>query len=85
MTNRPLHLLSSPARAYSRGDVLARPSPVPATGGIYGWYFKRLLHPAIDPASCATFDGMWLLYVGIAPKAPGVGAPSTQTLRSRIR
>jgi hypothetical protein len=53
---------------------------------VYGWCFKQPPYP-IDTSRCATHDGLPLLYVGIAPKAPpGNGRPpSRQTLRSRIR
>ncbi|WP_246010901.1 GIY-YIG nuclease family protein [Nocardia mexicana] len=74
------------ARPYSRAEVLAKPSPVPAERGVYGWWFRRL--PAeIDAGCCATKDGLTLLYIGIGPsKPPSNGkAPSRQTIRSRIR
>jgi len=59
---------------------------VPARPGLYGWYFKQLPHP-VDTSRYVTRDGLALLYVGIAPKAPPRNgrAPSRQTLRSRIR
>jgi len=31
-----------PSRVYSCEEVLARPSPVPAQDGVYGWWFRKL-------------------------------------------
>jgi hypothetical protein len=78
--------LVQPTRLWSRGEVIARPSPVPTRPGIYGWYFKELPCP-IDSTQCVTWDGRILLYGGIAPKAPPAnGQPaSQQSLRQRIR
>jgi hypothetical protein len=78
--------LVRPTRLWSRGEVLARPSPVPSRPGVYGWYFKELPWP-IDTSQCVTWDDCTLLYGGIAPKAPSaIGRPaSQQTLRKRIR
>jgi hypothetical protein len=74
------------ANIHTRAEVLARPSPVPAEPGVYGWWFREL--PAdIDVANCKARDGLVLLYAGISPKEPpknGRG-PSKETLRSRIR
>lgn len=72
------------ARIATRAEVLASPSPVPAEGGVYGWWF-RALPTAIDTAHCATRDGLTLLYVGISPKAPPANGrpPSRQGLRAR--
>jgi len=77
--------LFEPTRLYTRAEVLAKPCPVPAEPGIYGWYFKQ------PPRSVALdgvheHQGQKLLYVGIAPKRPPVtGRPSSTTLRDRIR
>jgi hypothetical protein len=32
----------NPRRVYSRQQALARPSPTPAAGGVYGWWFRQL-------------------------------------------
>lgn len=64
---------------WSRANILALPSADPRSG-IYGWYFSELPSPHIDTSGCKVFDGMPLLYVGIAPK----NAASTGTLRGRI-
>lgn len=73
------------SRLYSRADVLARPSPVPASPGVYGWWFRQLPTP-MDVSGCAYVDGATLLYSGISPKRPPVNgrSPSQQTLRNRI-
>ena len=70
----------------SRADALARPSPVPAVAGLYGWYFRDV-PPGIDADGCHNVEGLTLLYVGISPKpAPLNGrAPSRSTLRRRLR
>ena len=76
----------SPQRVYSREQVLARPSPVPAAGGVYGWWFRRL-PPLVDAGGCCQHDGLTLLYTGISPREPpGNGRlPSRQNLRLRLR
>lgn len=76
----------SPRRVYSREQVLARPSPVPAAGGVYGWRFGRL-PPLVDAGGCRQHDGLTLLYTGISPREPpGNGRPpSRQNLQSRLR
>ncbi|MFI6245166.1 GIY-YIG nuclease family protein [Streptomyces sp. NPDC051016] len=67
--------LVSPDRLWSAEEVLARPNPVPATAGVYGWHFKRAPHPDLEAGS--------LLYVGIAPRHMA-NRTSTQNLRKRI-
>ncbi|CAM2778236.1 RES domain-containing protein [Prescottella defluvii] len=74
------------ALPFARAQVLSRPCPVPASPGVYGWWFREL--PAdIDTSSCAKKDGLTLLYTGISPSAPPANgkAPSTQDIRKRIR
>lgn len=70
----------------TRGQVLARPSAVPAEPGVYGWWFDRSL-PGIDDAHAAKRDEWRLLYVGISPKAPPRNGrpPSSQNLQKRVR
>ena len=48
----------NPRRVYSRQEILARPSPVPAAGGVYGWWFGCLPPPvdARDYYSMANCD-----------------------------
>ena len=70
--------ITAPERLWSRSEVLARPCPVPATSGIYGWFFKDL-HFESDISRCARIDDLALLYLGISPKPPpanGYPAPS---------
>jgi len=78
--------LRRPARLWAREEVLARPSPVPATPGIYAWYFPPL-SIAVDGSGCVEVDGRRLLYVGISPTPPPADgtAASRQQLRSRLR
>jgi hypothetical protein len=79
--DRGVEALRHPSRTYSRREILARPSPVPDVPGIYGWYF-RALPGDIEASRCIEVQGRRLLYVGIAPRAPG---HSKATLRSRLR
>jgi hypothetical protein len=78
--------LLRPAKLHTRNEVLARPCPVPAAPGVYGWYFDESLG-ATPTANTHTIGGWSLLYVGISPKAPSRDGlrSSMQTLRSRIR
>ncbi|MGQ0846550.1 MAG: GIY-YIG nuclease family protein [Sporichthyaceae bacterium] len=78
--------LLDPPRTYTRAEVLASPSPVPRTSGIYGWYFDEIPDGVPVDRVVHTSHGA-LLYVGISPKAPPAGGarPSAQTLRDRIR
>ena len=74
------------AATWSRADLIARPCPAPAVGGVYAWFFSRV--PAgIDPSGCYVVDGWTLLYVGISPKEPPINGrpPSRSTLRQRLR
>ena len=82
-----LQTLTGPSRLFTRNEVLARPSPVPAHAGIYGWFFRAPPSDAIDVSHCVSRHGRALLYVGIAPKPPPKNGrpPSRQTLRSRLR
>ena len=75
-----------PQRLYTRAEVFARPSPIAAGAGVYGWWF-RTAPPRIDPSRCLVRDGLALLFVGISPTAPPAnGKPqSHQGLRSRVR
>jgi hypothetical protein len=78
--------LLAPTRLWSRGEVLAAPSPVPREPGVYAWYFHDL-PPAVPADGCHRHDDLTLLYIGIAPKAPPKnGKPaSTQRLYHRVR
>lgn len=72
--------LAAPVRR--RDEVLAKPYPVPAQPGVYGWWFKTI--PAdIDTAKCVRRDdGLVLLYAGISPSKPSAaGIASKQNIR----
>ena len=82
---RMTEALLMPARLYNAMDVLARPSVVPASAGVYAWYFNAV-PPLIDAEGCHQIAGLALLYVGISPKEAGNGGkPSGSTLRRRLR
>jgi hypothetical protein len=77
-----IRTLLQPERLFSASEVLARPSPVPKSPGVYAWYFDEL--PSTLPIDeYHRWNGYHLLYVGIAPgrRTP----PSTRTLRHRLR
>lgn len=78
--------LVSPQRLWTRTEVLDRPSPVPASPGVYAWYFNEI-PPGLSTEGCVRSGDLTLLYVGISPKRPPVDALKTskQTLRSRVR
>lgn len=77
--------LLAPDRLFSRAEVLARPSPIPAVAGVYAWYFGDI-PPSVPVDGCQVVDGSTLLYVGISPKKPGADGlkPSRQTIRTRV-
>lgn len=81
MCNDPAGVrLLNPQRLFSREEVLRSPCPVPASPGVYAWFFRNV--PEVVPTSgCVEYDGLRLLYVGISPRV----ATSTQTLRHRVR
>lgn len=61
--------LLRPEHLFSAQEVQAKPSPIPRLPGVYAWYFDEV--PAGMPTdNCHTLNGLTLLYVGIAPKAP---------------
>lgn len=77
--------ITQPVRLWSRFEVLSRPSPVPASAGVYGWYFDRLPRD-VPTEGCHRLNGRFLAYVGLSPKAPPRNGrpPSRQSLRTRI-
>lgn len=85
MTTDEVARFVSPVQVYSREEALARPSPVPAQGGAYGWWFRKL-PPLVAADECCQHQDLRLLYVGISPKRPPANgrAPSKQTLQDRI-
>ncbi|MGY1728084.1 GIY-YIG nuclease family protein [Geodermatophilus sp. SYSU D01062] len=74
-----------PEYVWCRGEVLSRPSPIPARPGVYGWWFNRL-PTTLDATGCRTWRGLTLLYTGISPKRPPTNGrpPSKGQLRQRI-
>lgn len=81
-----LQPIVSPVSVYSRAEVLARPWPVPAAAGVYGWFFRELPSAVMNVQDCQQFQGLHLLYVGISPhrRSPDL-APSRNNMRMRIR
>jgi len=63
----------------SRAEALERAGCIPATRGVYAWYFRRV-PPEVPVENCHVRDGLTLLYLGISPK----NAISRQNLRTRI-
>ena len=78
--------LFNPVRVFGADDVTAKPSAAPASPGVYAWYFNEV-PPDLCVSGCHQWKGLWLLYVGISPKAPPSDgrAPSRSTLRKRLR
>jgi hypothetical protein len=75
-----------PTRLFTADDVIARPSAAPAAPGVYAWYFNEA-PPLVNAAGCHRWQDLWLLYVGISPKAPSLNGrpPSRSTLKARLR
>lgn len=73
------------AQRYTRDEVFADPSPVPAAAGAHGWWF-RAIPGEIDISGCQQRDGWTLLYVGISsgPPRPDTKPRVPQDLRKRI-
>jgi hypothetical protein len=58
---------------------------VPASAGVYAWFFDSCPQ-GVPTEILVRCGGFALLYVGISPKRPSaVGSQSLQTLRSRLR
>ena len=83
---RAISTVLNPDRLYSATDLLSRPSPVPASPGVYAWYFDEV-PTGVPVEGCHQALGHTLLYVGIAPKETKGQAvkPSVRTLRHRMR
>ncbi|MBG94016.1 MAG: hypothetical protein CL793_01905 [Chloroflexi bacterium] len=80
MTNE--NVITNPSQLYSRSELLEDPSAIPATSGVYGWYFLEI--PGITPIDdCIVRQAHTLLYVGISPDK--ISKPnSRQNIRKRI-
>lgn len=74
------------ANRYTRDEIFAEPSPIPAESGACGWWFREI-PGEIDVSGCEQRDGWTLLYVGISPGPPRAdGKPSVpQDIRKRTR
>ncbi len=85
-TREAVQELIHPNRLWSRAEVLDKECPLPKAPGVYAWYFDQL-PPTVPGGSSHTFEGRYLLYVGISPKPPpkNGAAPSTQTVIKRLR
>jgi GIY-YIG catalytic domain len=80
-----LAALLTPTKLWTRAEVLARPCPVPASAGVYAWFFDSSpkgvqTHRLVRSAGLAL-----VLYVGISKGPSAIGRMSRQTLRSRLR
>ncbi len=72
--------LIQPDRLFERSEVISNPKLIPASRGLYAWFFRDI--PGNVPTeNCAEVEGLTLLYVGISPSR----ASSSQNLRKRIR
>jgi len=67
-------------------DFLSRPCPIPASPGVYAWYFD-VVPPDVPAEGCHQALDHTLLYVGISPKETKgqTVKPSIRTLRHRMR
>jgi hypothetical protein len=83
---RTIEGLLYPKRLYCATEILARPSPVPKSAGVYAWYFDEI-PPSVPVEGCHQALGHTLLYVGIAPRESHALnlKPSKRTLRHRMR
>jgi len=71
--------LTNQQRLCGRREVLLEPQLIPASPGLYAWYFQEA-PPGVPLEGCVTRDGKTLLYLGISPCRP----ESRQHLRKRI-
>ena len=77
--------LLTPSKLWTRTEVLEQPCPVPASAGVYAWFFDWCPE-GIPLEGLVRSFGFVLLYVGIAPGPPSAsGRSSRQTLRDRLR
>jgi len=78
-------VLLTPTKLWTRTEVLEQPCPVPASAGVYAWFFDWCPE-GIPLEGLVRSFGFALLYVGIAPGPPSAsGKSSSQTQRSRLR
>lgn len=75
--------LLDPERLWTRNEILT-PKLIPARPGVYAWWFREI-PSGVPTEQCLVHDGLTLLYVGTAPKAPASdGKQSRATLRRRL-
>jgi len=85
MVTDAIGMFVNPARVFSRQEVLANPSPVPAEDGVYGWWFRQC-PPLVNGGGCCQHQDLTLLYAGISPDQPTAGRrPSMQNIQKRIK
>jgi hypothetical protein len=56
--------LLSPTRLWTRSDILQQPCPIPASPGVYAWYFKQI-PPLVPTEGCIIWlvhDEPWLVH-----------------------
>ena len=85
-SSAPIEQLLHPPILWTRSQVLQSPCPVPATPGVYAWYFDDI-PPGVPVEGSHQWASRFLLYVGISPReAPRNGrAESRQSIRTRLR
>lgn len=78
--------LLNPFKLWAPSDISRDSSIVPQKPGVYAWYFRQI-PPLVPTEECHTFEGLPLLYVGIAPRKPSKGKTkqSKRTLRDRLK
>jgi hypothetical protein len=85
---RSAHAVASfvAAQRFTRDEIFAEPSPLPADAGVHGWWFRDIPGD-IDVSGCEQRDGVTLLYVGASPGPPRAdGKPQVAAdLRKRVR
>ena len=83
--------LVEPTHLYSRAEVLARPSLVPKSPGVYAWWFQStgelegIPDVSVPVGECQEYEGKHLLYIGIAPRQPSASKSSATTIGHRLR
>ena len=75
--------LLQPAQFHVADKIAISPSIVPASPGIYGWWFDEAISDVPSQESLLV-DGRRLLYVGIAPNGAR-GTSGKRTLRDRLK
>ena len=69
LTLRRVETLLTPTKLWTRTEVLVRQCPVPASAGVYAWFFD-LFQQGVPTERLVRCAGLALLYVGISPKPP---------------